>query len=223
VNKRPSSPKKYKQVLSGKINNATITYCNPNYIGSIQIDYELMEAVGFEDGELVHIWAVNHSARIQTYAFKGPQGTIGLNGGAAHQFNEGDIVTITSFVMSDEKIEPRILSLLPNNKIDHKYTLTDPFYARLENTYLSSVNMKTSERQPDYYDTLLEGLLPELKLAKNGLTDQNLYEYAARHSLSRKKRDTFILMGLRRQVLWLHNSKYFSKENFEKIKNGFAY
>ncbi len=86
-------------------------------MGSIEIGHELMEAVGIQDGELVHIWAVDHEARIQTYAFAGPRGSIGLNGGAAHFFRPGDRIIIAAFDLSDEPIVPKVVLLNDSNEI----------------------------------------------------------------------------------------------------------
>lgn len=104
------------QLLKSKIHHARVSYANPDYVGSIEIDRELMDAVGLMDGELVHIWAVDHTARIQTYAFGGPKGAMGLNGGAAHFFKPGDRIIIASFALSDEPIEPKMILVDENNQ-----------------------------------------------------------------------------------------------------------
>ncbi|MBS1719144.1 MAG: aspartate 1-decarboxylase [Armatimonadetes bacterium] len=104
-------------LLKAKLHHARVTYANPDYVGSIEIDAELMKRVGIQDGELVHIWAVDHTARIQTYAFGGPPGVVGLNGGAAHFFRTGDKVIIAAFDLADEPIIPRILLLGEENEV----------------------------------------------------------------------------------------------------------
>ena len=105
------------QLLKAKLHHAHITYANPEYVGSVEIGRELMEAVGLLDGELVHIWAVDHDARLVTYAFGGPEGSVGLNGGAAHLFRKGDRVIIAAFDLADAPIVPRILLLDEENRI----------------------------------------------------------------------------------------------------------
>jgi aspartate 1-decarboxylase len=105
------------QLLKAKLHHAKVTYANPEYVGSIQIDAELMDRVGIMDGELVHVWAVDHESRIQTYAFAGPKGAIGLNGGAAHHFKAGDRVVIAAFAMSDKPIEPKMVLLGEDNEV----------------------------------------------------------------------------------------------------------
>ncbi len=105
------------QLLKAKLHHAHVTYANPEYVGSIEIDADLMREVGMQDGELVHVWAVDHTARIITYAFGGPKGVVGLNGGAAQQFKAGDRLVIASFDMTDEPILPRIVLLNESNEI----------------------------------------------------------------------------------------------------------
>jgi len=105
------------QLLKAKLHHARVTYANPEYVGSIEIDAELMKRVGIEDGELVHVWAVDHKSRIQTYAFRGPSGVIGLNGGAAHFFSAGDRIVIAAFTLSDEPVEPVVVLLDQENRV----------------------------------------------------------------------------------------------------------
>lgn len=110
------------QLLKAKLHQARVTYANPDYVGSIEIDAELMDKVGIQDGEQVHVWAVDHQSRIVTYAFGGPKGAIGLNGGAAHFFKPGDRVVIAAFDLSDEPIIPKMLALDENNDIARDLT-----------------------------------------------------------------------------------------------------
>ena len=110
------------QLLKAKLHHARVTYANPDYVGSIEIGEDLMREAGFIDGELVHVWAVDHKARIETYCFSGPRGVIGLNGGAAHFFNAGDRVIIAAFTLSDEAVEPKMLLLDENNRVVREMT-----------------------------------------------------------------------------------------------------
>jgi len=105
------------QLLKAKLHHGRVTYANPDYVGSIEICRDLMERVGLNDGELVHVWAVDHTARIQTYAFAGPRGVIGLNGGAAHFFNAGDKIIVAAFDLTDEPIIPKIVLLGEHNEV----------------------------------------------------------------------------------------------------------
>lgn len=105
------------QLLKAKLHHARVTYANPEYVGSIEIGQELMEAVGIQDGEMVHVWAVDGTSRLTTYAFAGPKGVVGLNGGAARFFASGDRVIIAAFDLSDEPILPRMVLLNEKNEI----------------------------------------------------------------------------------------------------------
>jgi aspartate 1-decarboxylase len=108
--------------LKAKLHHARVTYADPEYVGSIQIDHDLMRQVGIENGEMVHVWAVDHQARIETYAFEGRQGVIGLNGGAAHFFHPGDRLIIAAFTWTDEPITPTMLLLDENNRVVREMT-----------------------------------------------------------------------------------------------------
>lgn len=105
------------QLLKAKLHHAHVTYANPDYVGSIEIDADLMREIGLNDGELVHVWAVDHTSRLITYAFGGPPGVVGLNGGAAHHFKAGDRLVIAAFDLTDEPILPRIVLLNEKNEI----------------------------------------------------------------------------------------------------------
>lgn len=105
------------QLLKAKLHHARVSYANPDYVGSIEIDGELMKRVGLQNGEMVQIWAVDHSARLNTYAFAGPKGVVGMNGGAARFFNPGDRIIICAFTWSDEPVIPKVVLLDENNAV----------------------------------------------------------------------------------------------------------
>ncbi len=105
------------QLLKSKLHHARVTYANPDYVGSIEIDAALMKHVGIQDGEMVQIWAVDHTSRLNTYAFAGPPGVVGLNGGAARFFNAGDRLIICAFTWTDEQVVPKIVLLDEHNAI----------------------------------------------------------------------------------------------------------
>ena len=105
------------QLLKAKIHHARVTYANPEYVGSIELGADLMEAVGLLDGELVHVWSVDGTARIQTYCFAGPNGAVGLNGGAAHSFRAGERIIVAAFDLADEPIVPKVVLLDEDNRI----------------------------------------------------------------------------------------------------------
>lgn len=86
-------------VLKSKIHRAVVTEANLNYVGSITIDEDLMEAANLLEGERVLIVNNNNGARLETYVIKGERssGQICLNGSAARQVQVGDILIIMAF------------------------------------------------------------------------------------------------------------------------------
>jgi len=103
------------QLLKSKIHNVTVTDANLNYIGSITIDEDLMDAANLIAGEKVHVVNNNNGERIETYVIKGGRGagTICLNGAAARKFLPGDIVIIMAFAWLDseeaKQFKPKII------------------------------------------------------------------------------------------------------------------
>ena len=91
------------EVLKSKIHRATVTNADLNYIGSITIDEDLMDAANMIAGEKVHIVDNNNGERFETYIIKGERGSgcICLNGAAARKVQVGDIVIIMSYAMMD--------------------------------------------------------------------------------------------------------------------------
>ncbi len=87
------------EVLKSKIHRAVITEANLNYVGSLTLDEDLMEAANVIEYEKVHIVNVNNGTRIETYLIKGKRGSgvCCLNGPAARQGAVGDIVIIISY------------------------------------------------------------------------------------------------------------------------------
>ncbi|MCL2412873.1 MAG: aspartate 1-decarboxylase [Bacteroidales bacterium] len=86
-------------ILKSKIHRAIITHANLHYIGSIEIDEDLIDAANFIENERVHIYNITNGERFDTYVIKGKRGsgTIGVNGAAAHKVNVGDLVIIVSY------------------------------------------------------------------------------------------------------------------------------
>lgn len=86
-------------MFHGKIHRATVTEANLNYMGSITIDEDLLDAAGILPGELVQIVNNNNGARLETYTIPGKRGSgvICLNGAAARMTQVGDIVIIMGY------------------------------------------------------------------------------------------------------------------------------
>ena len=91
------------QRLKSKIHRVTATEANLNYVGSITIDEELMQAAGIIEGEKVQIVNNNNGERLETCVIPGPKGSgaICLNGAAARKAAVGDVVIIISYGLMD--------------------------------------------------------------------------------------------------------------------------
>lgn len=91
------------EVLKSKIHRATITEANLNYVGSITIDEDLMEAANLIENEKVQVVNVNNGERLETYVIRGKRssGICCLNGPAARRGMAGDIVVIISYALMD--------------------------------------------------------------------------------------------------------------------------
>ena len=103
------------EVVKTKIHRVTVTESNLNYIGSITIDEELMDAGNLIEYERVQIVNNNNGERFDTYVIKGERGsgTICLNGAAARKAQPGDIIIIMSYAQMDfeeaKKFKPTII------------------------------------------------------------------------------------------------------------------
>lgn len=103
------------QVVKSKIHRVTVTGANLDYIGSITIDEDLMDAAGIVEGERVYIVDNNNGERLDTYVIKGERGSgdICLNGAAARKVMKGDIVIIMAYgYMTPEEardFKPRVI------------------------------------------------------------------------------------------------------------------
>lgn len=110
-------------MLSGKIHRATVTHADLDYVGSITIDRDLLDAAGILPGEQVAVVDVSNGARLETYTISGERGSgvIGINGAAAHLVHPGDIVIIIAYGLmnSDEALtyRPQVVHLNAQNAI----------------------------------------------------------------------------------------------------------
>ena len=91
------------QVLKSKIHRVKVTGADLNYIGSITIDEDLMNAANIIQGEKVHIVNINNGERLETYAIKGNRnsGEITLNGAAARKVAVGDTLILITYAFMD--------------------------------------------------------------------------------------------------------------------------
>lgn len=110
-------------MLKGKIHRATVTQAEVDYIGSITIDQDLMDAAGILEYEKVQVADVERGTRLETYVISGEPGSgvICLNGAAAHLVTPGDKVIIMCYAqMTPEEAHesrPRVVFVDEDNKI----------------------------------------------------------------------------------------------------------
>ena len=110
-------------MLKGKIHRATVVQAELNYVGSITVDEDLLDAAGIYEYELVQIVDVENGNRFETYTIAGEPGSgmICLNGAAARQVQVGDHVIIMCYCqMSPEEVKehkPKVVFVDDENKI----------------------------------------------------------------------------------------------------------
>ncbi|WP_165088476.1 aspartate 1-decarboxylase [Neisseria yangbaofengii] len=113
----------FRTMLGGKIHRATVTEADLNYVGSITVDQDLLDAAGICVNEKVAIVNNNNGERLETYVIPGERGSgvVCLNGAAARLVQKGDIVIIMSYVMLSEpevsNHEPKVVLVDEHNKI----------------------------------------------------------------------------------------------------------
>ena len=105
-------------MLKSKINKATVTEANINYISSITIDEALMEKVDLREGEQVLVTDNTNGERLFTYVIKGKRnsGIVCMNGAAAHLIKVGDEVIVMAFALTDRKIKARNILVDSKNR-----------------------------------------------------------------------------------------------------------
>lgn len=112
-------------MLASKIHRATVTEADLDYIGSITIDRDLMDAAGLVEWEGVHVLDITNGNRLETYVIEGARGSgeICINGAAAHLVNPGDLVIILAYSGVDEsKISdhsPKVVHVDERNRPIH--------------------------------------------------------------------------------------------------------
>ncbi|GAB2501668.1 Aspartate 1-decarboxylase precursor [Corynebacterium atrinae] len=110
-------------ILGSKIHRATVTQADLNYVGSITVDADLLDAADLIEGEKVSVVDVTNGARLETYVITGPRGTgeICINGAAAHLVHPGDLVILISYLQATTEearaYTPHIVHVDGNNRI----------------------------------------------------------------------------------------------------------
>jgi len=111
------------EILKSKVHRAVITEANLNYVGSLTLDEDLMDAANMIENEKVHIVNVNNGERIETYLIKGKRGSgvACLNGAAARRGEPGDVIIVISYAIMDfeeaKKHTPTIVFPKEGNKL----------------------------------------------------------------------------------------------------------
>ncbi|MEK4403060.1 aspartate 1-decarboxylase [Sporosarcina sp. FSL K6-6792] len=113
----------FRMMMNSKLHRATVTEADLNYVGSITIDADLLDAAGMLPNEKVHVVNNNNGSRFETYIIAGERGSgvICVNGAAARLVQRGDIVIILSYVyVTDEEArthEPTVLIMDEKNRV----------------------------------------------------------------------------------------------------------
>jgi aspartate 1-decarboxylase len=113
----------FRTVFKSKLHRATVTEANLNYVGSITIDEDLLDAADICVNEKVQVVNNNNGARLETYAIPGPRGSgvVCLNGAAARLVQPGDKVIIITYAVIDDRearaFKPTVVFLDDANRI----------------------------------------------------------------------------------------------------------
>ena len=115
-------------MLKGKIHRATVTEADLNYMGSLTLDEDLIDAAGLKEYEKIQILDITNGNRIETYIIRGERGSgqVCVNGAAAHLIHKGDLVIIVSYCnLSEEESmyhQPQIVYVDGDNRVLTKST-----------------------------------------------------------------------------------------------------
>lgn len=110
-------------MLKSKIHRATVTQADLDYVGSVTIDADLLDAADLIEGEQVAVVDVTNGARIETYVIPAARGSraIGINGAAARLVHAGDMVIIMSYAAMDEAearaTKPQVVHVDGENRV----------------------------------------------------------------------------------------------------------
>jgi aspartate 1-decarboxylase len=111
------------EILKSKVHRAVITEANLNYVGSLTLDEDLMDAAHFIENEKIQVVNVNNGERLETYVIKGIRGSgiVCLNGPAARKGEVGDVVVIISYASMDfekaKTFQPWVIFPKEGNKL----------------------------------------------------------------------------------------------------------
>lgn len=134
-------------MVTGKIHRATVTGADLNYVGSITVDADLLEAADILPGQQVDVVNVTNGQRLTTYTIAGPrgEGDIQLNGAAAHHCQAGDLVIIMCYAQVPDEyarnLKPRVVLVNEQNRIitGESQLGTVPSWAREEHEHFAKL------------------------------------------------------------------------------------
>jgi aspartate 1-decarboxylase len=110
-------------MMKSKIHRATVTQADLDYVGSVTIDADLLDAAQLIEGEQVAIVDITNGARLETYVIPAERGTgvIGINGAAAHLVRPGDLIIIMNYALMDDAearaLTPRVVHVDASNQV----------------------------------------------------------------------------------------------------------
>lgn len=113
----------FRTMLKSKIHRATVTQADVDYVGSVTVDEDLMDAADLLPGEQVAIVDVTNGARLETYVIAGQRGSgvVGINGAAARLVHPGDLVILISYGQMDQaearRYPPRVVFVDADNRV----------------------------------------------------------------------------------------------------------
>jgi len=111
------------EVLKSKVHRATVTEANLNYVGSLTLDKDIMDAANLIEGEKIQVLNLNNGERLETYLINGERGSgvACLNGPAARKAVPGDIIIVISYALMDfeeaKKFKPSLVFPKEGNKL----------------------------------------------------------------------------------------------------------
>lgn len=111
-----------RKMVSGKIHRATVTGADLNYVGSVTVDPDLLEAADILPGEAVDMVDINNGSRLTTYTIEGVRGTgeLTINGAAARLVEQGDLVILIAYSQIDDsearEFKPSVVFVDENNR-----------------------------------------------------------------------------------------------------------
>ena len=113
-----------RKMMLSKIHRATVTRCDPDYVGSVTIDADLLVAAGMRPNEAVWVLDIDNAARFETYIIRGEPGSgvIEINGAAAHLTEVGHKVIILTYgLLNEQEVEGHEANVVicdENNRVD---------------------------------------------------------------------------------------------------------